>query len=821
MKLKNKIDRLIRAISDRVTGNGLMQESNCADGTRYITPGMPQAIRSAAADGIVLLHNDGTLPFENHIKIAIFGRCQMDWFYVGYGSGGDVKPPYRISFDQAMQQADMDGYVRVDEQVRKVYQEWTSHPDNVPSDGWWGHWPMSYPEMPLSASLVQDAAKRNAAAVVVIGRAAGEDRENRLTPGSYYLTQEEVRMLDLVTAHFEKVVVVVDAGNVIDMAWTERYKHALSAVVYAWQGGMESGNALADVLTGRVNPSGKLTDTIARHYEDYPSAAHFGGLQYNEYAEDIFVGYRYFETFAPQAVLYPFGFGLSYTQFAIAARTFTKTESGVCVTAEITNTGKRAGREVVQLYAECPQGVLGKASRTLVAFAKTPLLRAGESCRLTLQCADYDYASYDDGGYTGNSNAYVLEAGEYRFHIGNSVRNTQVAGAYTLDATRVLCTTRAVCRVQHPFDRFHATVVDGKLVNVAQQVPRATYLLRDRIAQSLPSACGPRPYHGETWQDVVSGKLSLDDFVAALNDEELQSLVRGYGAMNAPQGVRGNAGVYGGYLSSMEQKGVPVAVTTDGPAGIRIGHYTALLPCGTCLACTWDREAVESLYALVAQEMHHYKTDILLGAGMNIHRNPLCGRNFEYFSEDPLVSGIMAAAFVTGLQNNGKAACPKHFACNNQEVRRNTNDSRVSERALREIYCKAFEICVKISKPVNIMTSYNKINGVWSHYNYDLVTTLLREEWGFDGTVITDWWMRRSKSPEFPKLADNAYRVRAQVDVLMPGDMRYVAKGYKKDKKLLACMRSKDGITRGEMERCAKNVLRTLLWLHGERVEKV
>jgi len=252
---------------------------------------------------------------------------------------------------------------------------------------------------------------------------------------------------------------------------------------------------------------------------------------------------------------------------------------------------------------------------------------------------------------------------------------------------------------------------------------------------------------------------------------------------------------------------VPAVIVADGPAGIRIGRFTALLPCGTALASTWDTELMEKLYECVGREMQHYGVDVLLGAGMNIHRSPLCGRNFEYFSEDPLLSGKMAAAFTRVVQSNVKIACPKHFACNNQETNRNYNDSIVSERALREIYLKGFEICVKESSPCNIMTSYNKINGVWSHYNYDLATSVLRDEWGYNGLVITDWWMRKSNSEEFPNIRDNAYRVRAQVDVFMPGNFKYGVKKYKPDKSLLETLGKQGGITRGELQRTALNTL--------------
>lgn len=814
MGLKAKIDALIRKISDKVTGNGLMQESNQADGEKYITEGLPELIREAGAEGVVLLKNDGVLPLEKKTKTAVFGRCQFDYFYVGYGSGGNVNAPYKVNFDKAFAEAEAEGYVEADKKVRGIYLDWTSKSANRPSDGWWGHWPMCYEEMPLTDSLVKESAKNNDAAIVIIGRAAGEDRENRLEKGSYYLTDKEVDMLDKVCAEFGKVIVVVDAGNIIDMSWQEKYGDKISAVVYAWQGGMESGHSVVDVLTGKTNACGKLTDTIAKTYEDYPSAKDFGGLEFNNYTEDIFVGYRYFETFAKDKVLYPFGFGLSYTDFETEVLSFARRSGKSKLSVAVKNTGKRAGKEVVQVYIEAPQGRLGKASRVLVAFAKTKLLKAGESQQIDLSFEDYSFASFDDYTDSEYANSYILEKGKYVCYVGNSVRTETVAGTFELKKDEVLCTLQSVCQVKQTFARLKAREEDGKVVATQEQVPFDDYSLRQRILDNMPAKSEPKSYGGQTLQDVIDGKLTLDEFVSMLSPEELQALTRGYGAMNAPQGVRGNAGSYGGIIPSLEKKGIRAVITTDGPAGIRIGLYTALLPCGTALASTWNTELVQKMYDKVADEMKHYKTDVLLGAGMNIHRNPLCGRNFEYYSEDPLITGKMAAAFVLGIQNKGKIACPKHYACNNQEVRRNRNDSRVSQRALREIYLKGFEICIKESNPVNIMTSYNKVNGVWSHYNYDMCTVVLREEWNFEGTVITDWWMRKSKSPEFDKVENNAYRIRAQVDVLMPGDMSYVAKGYKKDKKLIASIGKKDKITLGEMQRCAKNTLKTLIWLY-------
>ncbi len=778
-KLKKKLAKFVQRVVDRAMGNGLMQEETAASGERYITPGISALIRRSGAESCVLLKNDGVLPLKKTEEIAVFGRCQLDWFCVGYGSGGSVHAPYCVNLMEGLENTGAN-YNRT---LAQVYRAWCESEEHRAEDGWWGHWPMNHPEMPLAANIAENAAKTSDIAIVVIGRAAGEDRENILEKGSYYLTEEEQAMLDAVTAAFRQTVVVMNIGSVMDMEWTERYQKKLSAILIAWQGGMESGNALADVLYGKVNPCGKLTDTIARHYEDYPGSRNFGGKEYNEYTEGIFVGYRHFDTYAKEAVLYPFGYGLSYTDFELMPESFERSgndSSGADgaiteVVVEVKNTGNCSGREVVLLWCGAPKGYIEKPARVLAAFAKTKELAPGESEKLTLKCDDKAISSYDE-----KQHAFLLEAGEYRF-MANDVE----AGSFVLQETLLAEKCEAICSSE---------------VN-----------LKQRILDNLPKEVAVKGDKSLVLGDVASGKNTMDDFIAQLSDEELEALTRGHGMMNSPLGVAGNAGVLGGVIPSLREKGVLPVVCSDGPAGLRLQKYCALVPCGTALACTWDCELVEELYRLVGTEMKHYGVDVLLAPGMNIHRNPLCGRNFEYFSEDPLVSGKMAAAVVRGVQSMGGSCCPKHFACNNQETKRNICDSRLSERALREIYLRNFEICIKESGPHTVMTSYNKVNGVWSHYHYDLVTTVLRREWGYGGMVMTDWWMQKSKSPEFPKLKNNAYRVRAQVDVLMPGDMGHVAKKYKSDGSLLKTLGQPEGITRGELQRTARNVLGLVL----------
>lgn len=767
---------LAQRVVDWGMGNGLMQEENMATGNDNVTSEMAYYARRCAAEGCVLLKNDGTLPLQKENPVAVFGRCQLDWFYVGYGSGGDVHPPYRVNLMEGLVNAG----VAFDKDLAKVYDDWCNSEDNKAYHGWWGHWPMSHPEMSLEQDLVSEVAKRCDTAVVVIGRAAGEDRENTLTPGSYYLTEQEIDMLDQVTTAFQHTVVLMNAGNIIDMSWVENYGDKISSLLYVWQGGMESGNAIADVLTGAVNPCGKLADTIARNYEDYPSSSNFGGKEYNEYKEDIYVGYRHFETYAKEKVLYPFGYGLSYTSFQTKPVAFVSENGVYKITVEVENTGTFAGREVVMAWCKAPQGELGKPAKTLVAYAKTKEMQAGEKDIVQLIFDDKCFASYDDMGKTLYKNAFVLEQGEYHFYV-----REEHAGSISLAETKCIEQCESAC---------------NKSVD-----------LRQRILERLPEEISFTGDQGYRFADVAQGKVSLEAFIAQLDDKELEALTRGEGAMGSGLGVAGNAGAFGGVIPSLREKGVPPMITADGPAGLRLKRFTALLPCGTGLACTFDDALVENLFVQVGKEMQKHDLDVVLSPGMNIHRNPLCGRNFEYFSEDPLLTGKIAAAVVRGVQSQGGSCCPKHFACNNQETKRNTNDSRLSERALREIYLRGFEICIKESQPNVLMTSYNKINGVWSHYNYDLVTTILRKEWEYDGVVITDWWMQKSASPEFPKMKDNAYRVRAQVDVLMPGNMGHVSKKYTSDGTLLKTIDKPDGITRGELQRTAKNVLKLML----------
>lgn len=780
----------------------LVQHINIKEGIlgeKKINPKMSALLRQAAAESIVLLENEGVLPLKAQSKLAVFGRSQIDYFYVGYGSGGEVNPPYLVNVIQGLEEKD----IVLNQVLIEKYQTFSAN--NIVEDGIWGQWPRFLEEMTLSNEEVKSASEDSEIALIVIGRAAGEDRENVLEEGSYYLTQKEKKMIDQVTHYFEKVVLVINSGNVIDLSWTENY--AFSAILFAWQGGMESGNAIADVLMGDVNPSAKLPDTIARHYEDYPSAKQFGHEEYVEYVEDIYVGYRYFETFHPEKVIYPFGYGLSYTQFAMDSELLVNDRS-VTINVSVTNIGEMPGKEVVQIYHEPPQGKLGKPKRNLIEFKKTELLQPGQTENLNFEINLQDLASYDDSGVTGHPFSYVLEAGEYQFYVGDSLINLELVGNYHLEKLLVIQKLKQIAAPVENFNRLVATLEDGQLVETYQPVTLQKESVKERVLQHLESLSEVSSQ--ETFLDT--GK-TVSELIHSFSKEELDALTRGEGPMNSPFGPKGNAGMFGGTIESLRQKGIPPVITTDGPAGIRLNYYASLLPCGTAFASTWNLELLKVIGIEFGKELVGLGSDMILAPGMNIHRNPLGGRNFEYFSEDPYLTGKMAASYVIGVQSNQVATCPKHFACNNQETNRNYNDSRVSERALREIYLKGFEICVKESNPYSIMSSYNKINGVWAHYHFDLATEILRNEWEYQGCILTDWWMRMAKDPNFEHVENNAYRVRAQVDILMPGGKDFVTKEC--DDSLIQSLEHLDGITLKEVQHSALNVLNLIQKIKG------
>ena len=997
-------------------------------------PGNPELARFAATEGMVLLqnNNDG-LPIPEGGTVALFGQGQIDYIKGGTGSG-DVSVEYQVNILQGMQNKEKEGKIKLNKALVDAY--------------------TANKALTLTADMVNTAAAESDTAVVVISRISGEGYDRSNGKGDYLLSDQEEEMLDLVcAAGFDHVAVVLNVGGIIDTKWIAEHPE-IDSVLNSWQSGMEGGNAVADVLCGDANPSGKLTDTWAKNYSDYPSSNNFSTSAYVNYEEDVFVGYRYFETFDPEykKVNYPFGYGLSYTSFDISDVNVTSDEENIHVTATVTNTGARSGKEVVQVYFSAPQmgtgsAVLGKPAKELAAYAKTDVLDSGASQTLEMSFPIEDMSSYDDTGVTGHKSAYVMEAGDYNIYVGNSIKDAGekgVRGTYTVADLRVteqlseqaapsrlekrlladgsyedmhsqivkaVSATEATKVEAEDYDSSHASVrvesfpggkcvaymdsasdhrwveyrlnveqagtyavqlnmangyadihdmatvtVDGRDQNVMVDLPQTgdgsgkaewynfidvepfevklpkglctlritgklakassfgnfdymtfnmvkpeegfkiaaegtsrveaeqffgaagnvrieecvpnhplgyvpqpgdekiqtlaymnyednwvTYYLnveeagdydinfsmsngRDEIEDMMriyvdgkmqPDVNFNLPQTGDgtnksEWYnfdtfgpirvslpqglcqlklvsnglfgnvdymdfsksaesqaneaiekasseasvarssvksskraastakvtaddadkimliDVYNGDATMEDFLAQLSDDDLAYLSQGH------------SGIATGIIGGLDEYGIPAAQTTDGPAGVRSGTATAW-PCSTNLASAWDPSLAEKVGEGVATEALEKKLDIWLAPGMNIHRNPLCGRNFEYYSEDPLLTGKTAAAITKGVQNKGVSITLKHFVANNKENNRSGSDSRMSERALREIYLKGFEIAVKEADPWSIMSSYNYVNGTEVSENYDILTNILRGEWGYKGMVMTDW----------------------------------------------------------------------------------
>lgn len=776
--------------------------------------------RQAATEGIVLLKNDDqTLPLTQGDVVSLFGRCQINTYRSGTGSGGSVNVPYAISFLQGLREHTN---IQVNESLASVYEEWIGeNPFDTGGDGWAAE-PWFQKEMPVTQTIVETAAKQSNKAIVFIGRTAGEDKDNADASGSYRLTDDELDVLNTVTAQFDNVVVVLNVTNIIDMSWltTLENKAAIKSVLYAWSAGMEAGHALADVLSGDRSPSGKLTDTIAYRLEDYPSSPNFGRKDFNLYAEDIYVGYRYFETFHRDAVQFAFGEGLSYTTFSRELSNVSITGEGaqsLCeFTVEVTNTGDTfSGKEVVQLYVEAPQGKLGKASRALIGFAKTEVLSPGESQTVQLSIPVSVFASYDDSGVTGYKNSYVLEAGEYYFYLGESVRRAKkISAVFSLPTLQIVETLTEALAPVKSFNRLlpGEKLADGSYAKSEQAVPLRTVSLADRIQQNLPVSMPITGDKGIKLKDVASGDHTMEDFIAQLTEEQLAIIVRGEG-MCSPKVTPGTASAFGGVSDDLFALGIPVAATADGPSGIRMdsGHKASQVPIGTLLASSWNIPLNEQLFELVGQELIANDIDTLLGPGINIHRHPLNGRNFEYFSEDPFLTGTIASAQTRGLKQAGVSGTIKHFAANDQETARFDVDSVMSERALREIHVKPFEMAVKQGGATTIMTAYNPINGHWTASSYDLNTTLLREEWGFTGIVMTDWWAKMNDPISGGKESKTytSFMVRSQNDLYMVVENDGAGNNVAGDNTLQAL---NDGtLTVGELQRSAMNICRFII----------
>lgn len=773
----------------------MIQTTKTLDWDKYL-----KTAAQVVSEGIVMLKNEHqTLPLKPHEEIALFGRIQFHYYKSGTGSGGMVNVSKVTNIVDGLQESG----IKLNQELLDVYHKWDNENPFDLGDGW-GKEPWSQKEMPLEDSLAARAAKRCQTAIAVIGRTAGEEQDNSLTEGSFLLSSDEKQMLTTVRRHFSKMIVLLNMGNIIDM--NELLEIAPDAILYVWQGGMTGGTGTADVLTGKISPCGKLTDTIAKHVEDYPSAPYFGDPVRNFYSEDIYVGYRYFETFAPDKVLYPFGFGLSYTTFQIKTNDITELSNKWDFIITVTNTGSCSGKEVVQIYCEAPQGKLGKPVRVLCGYEKTNTLSPGESQTVTISVSKTQTASYDDSGISGHAHCFILEEGDYHFYVGTDVRHAVKTYTCTQNGTLVISSHQQALAPVEAFERIKPVLSTDGYEPQMEPVPLSEVDETKRRLENLPKEI---PFTGDReirLCDVRKGTHTMEEFIAQMTDYDLACVIRGEG-MNSPRVTAGTASAFGGVSQELEALGVPCGCCDDGPSGMRLdcGTKAFSLPNGTMMACTFNRTLLTELFALTGLEMIANKVDCLLGPGMNIHRHPLNGRNFEYFSEDPYLTGTIASAQLHGLHQSGVTGTIKHFCGNNQETNRHDTNGVISERALREIYLKGFEIAVKEGHADSVMTTYGPINGVWTAGSFDLTTQILRNDWGFTGFTMTDWWANINRRGQAVDKSDFAAMAIAQNDVYM-----VCAIGAENDDNILASLEN-GTLQRSELQRNAANICRFLM----------
>lgn len=812
-----------------------------------------------AAQGMVLLENKGVLPFGDTVQsIALFGSGARRTIKGGTGSG-DVNSRGCVSVEQGLinvgyqvvSAAWMNEYDTAVRNARQVYDEQIK--DASKENAFVGLITMmSNPFVaPDFRSLTQkELAQYPAdAAVYVLSRISGEGADRKLREGDYLLTAQELADIRLLSQQYPKFVLLLNVGGVVELT---QIKDLPGAILLMSQGGSGGGDAVAAVISGKTTPSGKLTTTWAKQYRDYPFAEGYAAVtdeQYDAcYREGIYVGYRYFNTFAVEP-LYPFGFGKAYTDFSIEVASVTLSGSTVTVTVTVENTGAvYSGREVVQVYLSMPEGRLSKASSTLATFGKTRELQPGEQQSMELSFSLEQFASYDE-----SIAAWVLEKGNCVIYCGNSSRHKKPVAVVTVPALFITQQCKNLLRSETVDALIYTHSAKAEALDSIPHMILDTGCIR-KISHTYSNTRLLQPSNkAVTYSDVKAGAASAEELVAAMAVEELATLCVGAARINlADVTLVGSyssqiPGAAGETTPRLRQYQIPAAVMVDGPAGIRINpivhekdgayinnpkedpilryvldeekqtvdlsgtqtkyQYCTALPIATMLAQTWDLALLEQAGQLVGAELALLGVPLWLAPGMNIQRNPLCGRNFEYYSEDPLVSGLCAAALTRGVQRvPGKGTTIKHLAANNQETNRNFNNSHVSERALREIYLKGYEICIKESQPLAAMTSVNLINGIHAANDKDMLTHILRDEWGFDGVAMTDWGTTGVPGNNKGQKYDCAYAVdciKAGNDLIMPGSQRDV--DY-----ILAAVENGE-LKKEALQRCAVNVIHLLL----------
>ena len=821
--------------------------------------------RAMAGECVVLLENDGTLPLSSGGRIALYGSGARRTVRGGTGSG-DVNTRSDVNIEQGLENAGfsvttgawLDRQDAAWEKAKTDHDAWIadearrlglppfavsfSHPFQVIA--------------PVSVTQEDIRGSDTDTAVYVISRTAGEGADRWDRRGDYLLYEEEKEQLMLLAGAYARLIVVLNVGGVIDMSEILAVK-GVGAVVLLGQLGCVGGDVLADVLTGKVNPSGKLADTWACRYSDYPSpdfSHNNGNLDDEYYTEGIYVGYRYFDTFGV-APVYPFGFGRSYTSFEISPEGAELTGDTVTVRAGVKNTGGRPGREVVQLYFSAPRGELDKPAQELLCFAKTGELAPGESETLVLSFRAGQMASYSE-----SRAAWLLEAGDYLLRLGSSSRDTAAAavvrvrqGVETEKLRNLFGAADGVKEIEPPVPAAPQGFDAPVLFLLPWDIPT-----REAAYTGERTPCVTEKKEAVTAGDILSGRASAEELAAQLTVEELAELCVGTARENgavvssASRTVPGAAGDTSASLLS--SRGIVNIIMADGPAGLRLQpvfktdkegnllpgggilgeirepfdpryteensdtyyQYCTAIPIGWSLAMSWNMSMLEAVGAMVGTEMEQFGVDLWLAPALNIHRNPLCGRNFEYYSEDPVLSGKAAAAITAGVQSRpGKGVTIKHFALNNQEDNRYFTSAHVSERAAREIYLRGFRIAVEEARPMAIMTSYNLLNGVHTANCRDLIQAAARDEWGFDGLVMTDWYTSVD-NPVLTGGGEKKYPISASTgcifagnDIQMPGcekNAEDIVRAVKSGEEL-------DGfrITLADLQFCAANVIRAAL----------
>ena len=783
----------------------------------------------AACESVVLLKNDGVLPFSGK-EVALYGAGASMTVKGGTGSG-EVNERHCVSILEGMENRGftvtthkwIDSFADYYRQAKAAYE--IENRKRVKIFKLDSIMQMLFDNFRLPAgpaiTEAQVAESDTDSCIYVLSRQAGEGGDRKAEKGDYLISDAELEHICFCASHYEKFVLVINCGSSMELAALDDIP-GINAILYICQLGSEGGNAVADIISGTVSPSGKLTDTWAAHYDDIPFAREYGSLngdlKKEYYKEGIYVGYRYFDSFGV-APAYPFGHGLSYTDFAIAFDSLTTRGSQITVSAHVTNTGKRPGKEVVQLYASAPEGTLCKEYQSLCSFAKTSLLAPGEAQTLELSFDLTQLASYRE-----IDNCFVLESGDYLLRLGNSSRNTQPVCIVALSEDGIVSRHAAICPQSTSFEELHANFTREKHPELLRLVLPSGAIQTATSIYETPAECS-------------DPKVVV--FLDTLTLEEMVEIVVGIGMFGGTTRFT-LPGAVGNTTSKFWDRGLANVALCDGPAGLRVQkrstvtlkgqikpvemamsvfeafpgfvkklmtgdpskepvvyQYATAFPVTNALAQTWNRDLLHRVGEAIAREMQEFGCTYWLAPAVNIHRNPLCGRNFEYFSEDPYLTGVMSTSLIQGVQQTpGCYVTVKHFACNNQEDNRNFVSSEVSQRVLREIYLRPFEYAVRQGGTKGIMTSYNKVNGVYAPNSHDLCTKVLRNEWGFDGVVMTDWFSTNRGQ------ADNAIAMQAGNDLIMPGGVSFkkgILKGVKSGK-----------IAEADVRRCCSNVVKAI-----------